>query len=174
MNYDLDILNERENSWIKKRNDTFKKFYDRLNKDKITIDLKNLNYTLLNEIYEVNKSITQSFRSTSGKEFERLIKNILDKENISYSYQVYISKTGNIIKDKKKAFRSVDFVIPKVNIGDNIKNKINEQYKYTLISCKTTLRERVLQDSFCKNLYIITLDDKIRKDLNFINKIKND
>jgi len=163
-NYDKLILDKRENDWINKRNNTFERFYKlKCSENKIVIDLDKLDFNLLNKIYEINKSITQSFRSSSGKNFELIIMDIFNKQDISYSYQVHIDKNNKILKNAKNSYHTVDFIIPEVKYGENINTKVNDKFKYTVISCKTTIRERILQDKSYKNLYVITLDNQKNK-----------
>lgn len=74
--------------------------------------------------------------------------------NISYSKQIFVNRTTNTVhlkKSKNTQSHKVDFIVPAIKDNDNLKN-------YTIISCKTTLRERYLQDCIYNNCYIITLD----------------
>jgi hypothetical protein len=156
----LEIREEQYEIW---RKETFLRFYKKLDIDinKFHKYLKKMNFKklydkgYLEKIYKINQSITQSLRSCTGKEFENMIRQILDENHISYSYQVYIDENGKVVGHKKDSAHIVDFVIPKCKIGKSLK-------KFTILSCKTTLRERFLQDFGikCYRKFIITLDEK--------------
>lgn len=105
----------------------------------------------LREIYQKCVSLHQSSISRKGKALENAIAHILERENIPFLAQACVDKDGNIIPGKVGHHRH-DFVVKGV-MGENIKDKI-------IISCKTSLRERFLQDAnvCCKKLFMITYD----------------
>src|SRR3989344_2946179 len=164
--YDTYILDKREEIYKKNRKNLFIKMYLKHYKKEcscmktnkicqceiLNIDFSDLSRCydsgMLDTIYNINQSITQSQRSIAGKIFEDLIEETLILEKISYSRQVLIGT------------HKVDFTIP--TYTDNFKGYI--------ISCKTTLRERMLQDSYLKNEHIkvITLTTEKRNDESII------
>jgi hypothetical protein len=107
----------------------------------------------------------QSQRNMGGAQFERLVEEVLVKNNISYLAQAIIDNCGIIIgtrdkrmaeptkKDKKttkkdknltqnkcSVYRRVDFIAGQIN-GEPV--QIGESVtKYTVISCKISSRER--------------------------------
>jgi hypothetical protein len=98
----------------------------------------------LETLYNICQSVTQSLRSSAGKDFEKCIEHVLTKKKILYSKQVFISNEGIILKKKnKKKGHVVDIMIPPPTYNTSIK-----EYDGDIISIKTTLRERILQDKF--------------------------
>lgn len=98
--------------------------------------------TTLETLYNVFQSVTQSMRSRTGKDFEHIISDILKQEEIPHTNQVFVCQdTMSFSYKKKPRSHAVDIVIPIPNEGDHAKN-------YTIVSCKTKLRERHLQDKF--------------------------
>lgn len=89
---------------------------------------------LLDSVYNVMQLITQSLRSLAGKTFENIIEKIFQMNGIHYKKQVKMPD-GYI----------VDFIVY------NSDNTIAE-----IISCKTTLRERKLQDKYLLSIAPIT------------------
>ena len=122
------------------------------------------------QFYNKSISIHQSINKSNGAFLENILNNFLDKNNISYKKQVSIDKNGVIIGfNKKKCYHNIDFVIGKNIEIDNI---IND---YTVISCKTSCRERWTQDNWTMSikpkLYILLtisndypLADRFRED----------
>lgn len=91
---------------------------------------------LLDGLYNIMQSVTQSLRCSAGKVFESIIEDIFKTYKVNYKSQVKID--GHI----------VDFVIY---------DKSNTIY--SIVSTKTTLRERYLQDKYIKyNVIYITMD----------------
>jgi hypothetical protein len=128
---------------------------------KIIRELKQIAPLLSNvellQLYNKSISIHQSKMQGNGDFLENdILLNILDKNNISYKKQVTINKSGIIIgfnEKKKKCYHIIDFVIGKnIIVGKSITD-------YQVISCKTTCRERWLQDAwsytFPPKLYIL-------------------
>lgn len=114
------------------------------------------NKGILDIIYNINKSITQSLRSQAGKSLESLVSDYLTSCSLPFSTQVYVK--DNVVSRKNKQCKGghrLDIVIPQPSIGDNITDFIH-------ISCKTTLRERFYQDRYiaCKTNILVTFDDK--------------
>lgn len=103
--------------------------------------------------YDLALSNTQSRRSRAGKEFEVILKLLLNSAGILAKPQCYIGETG-----KEKA---VDIVVPITSHNQT------EPTKTVLISAKTTLRERwqevieEAQRTKSSKMYLATLDNKI-------------
>ena len=144
LNNNFMLLNIEKNIIQKKNNtiDELKKIMPTVDNDKIL------------QFYNRSISIQQSINKSNGIFLENILNNFLDKNNISYKKQVSIDKNGLIIGfHKQKCYHIIDFVIGK-NI--EINKLIND---YTVISCKTTCRERWTQDdwtfSIKPKLYIL-------------------
>lgn len=170
-NIDKYILEQRESFFESEKKKKFIEKYSTFNFTKLNENLNNIeklyNDGILQELYDLNKSITQSFRCTTGKNFEKIIENVLIKYDINYMKQVFISDSGMILEKKNKnKGHYIDFIIPKVKYNTNIKN-----YTGKILSCKTSLRERYLQDSYLKNVYYITLDKFDKKNIITIDPI---
>lgn len=104
---------------------------------------------ILETLYNVFQSVTQSMRSKTGRDFERIISNILQQNEISHANQVYVCQDDmSFSYKKKKNSHAVDIVIPSPNEGDNARD-------YMIVSCKTKLRERHLQDKFLSVPYTL-------------------
>lgn len=110
------------------------------------------------KLYNKSISIHQSKIQGNGNFLENdIVAKFLDENEIPYKQQVTINKAGIIAGTNKrggqKCYHILDFVI-----GENIEDgkSITE---YTVISCKTTCRERWTQDdwtySFAPELYIL-------------------
>lgn len=154
MNLDLQVLEMKEDYYKRRRKLCFLKFYDSYEFDFHSNDISFLyDQAKLEKLYSINKSITQSLRSTTGKDFECIIEYFLKKYSISYRKQVQILPDGSICHQKNKRGHKVDFVIPSPKDKDSIEN-------YIMLSCKTSLRERYLQDSVYKHCFILTYDTK--------------
>jgi hypothetical protein len=150
------IKHRRQERWNEKEITTMMRYMSPiLERHNLDIDIN-----FMKEMYIASKSITASYRSTSGKNFEKDIEYILDINDISYSRQVYI-KNDIVIEKRKDANYTADIIIPKIKIGENIKD-------FNLISIKTTLRERHNLDNSLKfkKIYLITLDAKIPNTIN--------
>lgn len=147
----------RTEQWKKKEIATKMKYYQDIFM-KLNIELTIENMDLL---YNASKSISSSFRSTTGKDFEHAIEQILDLSGVAYSKQVYI-KDDIVVSRRKNATYTADIIFPDINIGENIKN-------FNLISIKTSLRERHLQDNGLnfKKKYLITLETRIPKNVSY-------
>lgn len=114
------------------------------------------NMIFFETMYNTNQSITQSLRCKSGNNFEKCFEKILKMFNIPYSKQVCIDNDGNI--DCGHGHK-VDFMIPPP------RSSLLSEYDGDIISLKTTMRERVLQDKYLGNFVLITLDGvKIKDD----------
>jgi len=138
MNYDQFVLDQRDMNYKLHRRDVFLRM---LYKKNISCNIAPINYEtsydlgILDDLYEVFKSITQSLRSSGGKQFENIIRNCFDYAGVEYNYQCKIKN------------HIVDFEIPYCNM---------------VISTKTSLRERGLQDMYLNNQYkvlLVTLDN---------------
>lgn len=166
MNYDKYIIEERNRNWdilkVEKILEKYKDLNIKINgktineiKDSWNKDVNNPDIVEVLNIYNSSLSVTQSFRSSGGKQFENIISDVFDKLNIDYGRELHIDDDG-IINSKRG--HKVDFIIPCPKYGDNINQTVNNVHKFTVLSCKTTLRERSLQDTKYKNCYLITLD----------------
>jgi len=115
----------------------------------------------LNEI----RSIAQRSKQQNGKVFEDNIKLILDDHGIEYKSQVDIDNEGYIVGFEKnnkvtKCHHRVDFVVGEaldMSIGKSIRD-------YSVLSCKTTCRERWKQDTWTlshipKRYYLLVASD---------------
>ena len=119
-NLDLFVLNLREVKWNENKYKTIEKMYKKylennsinLNIDK-NIIINNDNKNTFDLLYNINKSITQSYRNTTGKIFEKCIEEVFIKCNIKYSKQVCIDENGLVV-DFKKKFHLLDFIIPEI------------------------------------------------------------
>ena len=108
------------------------------------------------EFYKRSISLHQSGNQKNGSFLEKIVREFLDKYNIPYKEQVTINEQGinvGYYQKKKDCYHIVDFVIGEnISIGDSIT-------QYTVISCKTTCRERWTQDNwsfeFQPKLYIL-------------------
>ena len=100
------------------------------------------NNTIL-QLYNTSISIHQNKMQKNGNFLEKILIDFLEKNNISYKTQVSINESGIIIGiNEKVCYHIIDFVI-----GSNI--EINKSITdYTVISCKTTCRERWTQDDW--------------------------
>ena len=154
VNIDRDLLIEREKLWVGKKNEVLLRYWKKKygsNQIKIDATIEScLENGLLNEIYDINKSVTQSLRATTGRDFENCIEMMFMKYKIPYSRQVCIGHNGIVCKTKNKG-HTADFVIPCIEIGEAIS-------KHYIISAKTTVRERFRQDISYDNLVVISLD----------------
>lgn len=103
----------------------------------------------LETLYHVFQSTTQSLRCRTGMDFETIVRELLDARRIPYARQVYISEGNQTVSFRhKKGAHPVDFIIPIPNEGDHASG-------YEIISCKTRLRERHLQDRFLRVPYTL-------------------
>lgn len=127
---------------------------------KIIEELKNIAPSLhddkLLQLYNLSISIHQRKVQENGGFLENdILVEFLNKNSIPYKKQVSINKLGIIIgfNNKNKCYHIVDFVI-----GENIEIE-KSITDYTVISCKTTCRERWTQDdwsfTFKPKLYIL-------------------
>lgn len=155
-NLDELIITKRENLFMKK--ETYLKMWSKhIAKEcqckkknkicckipiKINLQQKNLGELydsgILETLYNINQSITQSLRTQTGFALESIIEELLIEYNINYVSQY---KIGN---------HKVDFLI--YTFPDE---------KDIILSCKTTLRERHLQDKYLSekyDLYTITME----------------
>lgn len=121
------------------------------------------NMTTIQTFYNSCQSITQSYRCVSGKSWEEIVSSLLTKNNIPHSKQWYVNmKTHTFSKKRKRGSHSVDIVVPIPHEGDSISD-------FELISCKTKLRERFLQDKFLRCRYtLVSLESLDEDDVNSI------
>jgi len=109
---------------------------------------------ILETLYNVMQSVTQSMRSKTGKEFEKILSRVLTKNGIPHATQVYVCQENMTFTYKKNlGCHPIDIVIPVPAEGAYLKN-------HEIVSCKTKLRERYLQDKFLSIPYtLISLED---------------
>ena len=105
-----------------------------------------LSDNLLIELYNKSISLHQYNIQKNGAFLEKdIIISELTSHNIQFKYQVTISKNGIIVgfnQKKNKCYHIIDFVIGNdIEIGKSIT-------EYIVLSCKTTCRERWVQDNW--------------------------
>ncbi|MEK3972384.1 type II restriction endonuclease [Bacillus sp. FSL M7-0558] len=111
-------------------------------------------------LFELSKSNTNSRRARAGKEFEAIIEAILLRSGIFFDDQGVI---GAKLFETERLGKLVDCVVPGV-IEYNL-----EKRKCSLISMKTTLRERwqevpeEMKRTGAQEMFLLTLDDNISK-----------
>lgn len=106
----------------------------------------NVDEKILFSIYEQSISIHQSLMQTNGACLETEITNFLNESLITHRSQVTIDKDGYIVgfktRKNQRCHHIVDFVVGEdIGIGKTIDN-------FTVLSCKTTCRERWTQDNW--------------------------
>jgi hypothetical protein len=156
---DKKLISMRESKFQDEKMATFKRMYEKhplyskLIGKKLSEILSKDRYS--QALYDINKSITQSYRCRAGKCFEECVEYFLQINNISYGKQVFIGDDGVFYKTRPKTIRGhrVDFVVPSPIYGTRVQN-----HQGTIVSCKTSLRERVLQDLYLGKILVITLD----------------
>ena len=126
--------------------------------DDIVANLKrkysNIDEAILLDIYNTSVSTHQSNKSKNGSFLENYIGNMLSENGISFKTQVTIDNTGMIIGYgiRDKCYHIVDIVVGNCEVGKSIT-------EYSVISCKTTCRERWTQDdwslTYSPKLYIL-------------------
>ena len=132
---------------------------------KIITELKNIAPSIENDqllkIYDKSVSIRQGNMQGNGAFLENDIENFLSKNHIPFKKQVTINNKGIIIGfnyKKERCFHVIDFVIGlDICEGASIT-------KFSVLSCKTTCRERWTQDEWTfrfppKKYILITLSD---------------
>ena len=97
---------------------------------------------VLDTIYNMCQSTTQSLRSKTGRTFEDIIERLFIKYNISFDKQIHITPDGYLINTKQNGCHSIDFIVPKPKSYP----LLIKDFEGEFISCKTTVRERYLQD----------------------------
>lgn len=95
----------------------------------------------LSQIYKKSISLSQSKKAISGRKFENRVETILRDAKITFQRQVSIDENGTIQKRKKSTKNIPDIVVGHVVEGTNI-------YRYIVISCKKSCRERWKQDGW--------------------------
>jgi DNA (cytosine-5)-methyltransferase 1 len=159
MNFDLMIVTESSKQYAQTRKNTFAQMFLKhlkqsckcISKSKVcgkigSLDLNrcfDMNYInkqyecgLIDTLYNIMQSVTQSLRCNTGKRFETIIEHILTINGVNFKSQVKLQE------------HFVDFVIYK---NDSI---------FCILSCKTTLRERILQDKYLKHKVIYLTMEK--------------
>jgi len=192
MNYDKFIINYREMIYTNYRRNIFIKMFLKHKNNKCNcaqlhkycilkeiINFNNFNDSeylgklydshILDSLYNIMQSITQSLRTNTGKTFENIIELTFNlnnmKNKIHYGKQICIY--NNTLYDHKiKNGNYVDFIIP---YPSNFPIHVDE-FNGIIISCKTTLRERYLQDKYLndKVIYITLQNTNIPKNTIYI------
>lgn len=172
LNYDQYIIDERARIYSNIRKSLFVDMVDKhlnarckcsikkkrcsISNSRNVVELNRLyDKEYVNELYEdgtldfffnIMQSITQSLRNQAGKHFETIIEGIFKRHNIDYSSQVPTQFDEHIL----------DFTIPSMKPNESIDN-----FDGIIVSCKTSLRERYLQDAYLnKTIVIVTMDKK--------------
>jgi hypothetical protein len=110
------------------------------------------------DVHKKHVSISQSRKSKNGASLENIVGGILREDSIPYQSQVSIDKDGIITPRGSQTHTIIDIVIGCPVVGDSIRN-------YTVLSLKTTSRERVKQDDWAKIIppklfiYVTTSND---------------
>lgn len=117
----------------------------------------------LNNIYDINLSITQSRRSRTGKEFEAIVELVLLWAGIPVDCQANIG-LGEF--KKKGLFKQCDMVFPSL-----YEYTVISKDKGAFISLKTSLRERHAEVAdektvtMAQKIYLVTMDGKLSEDV---------
>lgn len=120
-------------------NDAARKLSGTLLKECLVKEFGFVNQELL-VMYMKAVSVHQTSMLKHGKRFEQFCENILKEKGIPFSSQVPVDRSGNITMGNRSRLNHVfDIVVGNVVNGDNIRN-------YSVVSCKTTCRERWTQD----------------------------
>lgn len=106
----------------------------------------------IEQLYKTCNSIAQGRRSSNGRRFEELVASCLRAQNIPFVSQVSIDDKTGCIVPRSRGKHVYDFVID-AQVGDLARDK-------DMVSCKTSLRERYLQDqkSPFRTSYMLTLE----------------
>ena len=138
-----------------------------------TIDLERLgNETYISELYDqgildtmynIIQSITQTCKNGAGKQFETCIEQVFQTTETSYDKQVFISDERVIYARRTSPTQVghiVDFILPKPMSYPIHLDTYSKVYNGCVVSAKTNLRERWRQDQYLadSNLVYITLD----------------
>lgn len=138
------------------RRNTFLRYYKLRAQDKsLSSIFKNIDRMydsgILDAIYDVNKSITQSLRAQTGKVLETIVQEALTARRVSFAAQVAVSgdPPHTLVGKKHDRKRVLDFVLPAPT---------KDLRKSIVISCKTSLRERFTQDAHvaCAKRVLVT------------------
>lgn len=165
MNFDKEVLELREKMYH--RNDCIKKMcikhfrkkcnciknnkncncvgiidFDKFDYEKYIDDI--IDKGQFDAMFNICLSVTNSLKCSAGKNFEKCIEKIFIDNGIKYEDQIFIDNKGFFRKNKRnRKGHTIDFVIPKPKYNTNIKT-----FKGDIITVKTTLRERYMQDKF--------------------------
>ena len=100
-----------------------------------------MNDTMILEFYKIAVSVRQQSVVSNGKYLEEMIESLLNLKGISYGSQISIDKDGILMENRSKCHHILDIVIGNsIEYGTHISN-------YKVLSCKTSCRERWLQDN---------------------------
>lgn len=108
----------------------------------------NLNDDILISVFDKCVSMRQQSIQNQGCNLEGIVREILKNHDIQFREQVKIDKNGTIIdyeSKSNKCFHIIDFVIGNVQ-------KCAKICDYTVLSCKTTCRERWTQDNWSRKI----------------------
>ena len=122
-----------------------KKHCENISAMKTVLPNVDISDTDMDKLFRKAISIHQTNKNQNGQFLESLVREILMSENIPFQEQVIINQSGNIVdssEKRKPCYHIIDFVL-----GKEIKPGRNIQ-EYTVLSCKTTCRERWTQDNW--------------------------
>lgn len=103
------------------------------------------------DLYDLCNGLAQSVRCCNGRILETAIKTELERHAIPFLEQCSITEAGIVSKSRRG--HTYDFIIGS-DVGEPVTNAV-------ILSCKSSVRERYLQDCNnlpCKEMYLITLD----------------
>jgi hypothetical protein len=97
--------------------------------------------TMVLELYNMVVSVRQQSVCYNGKCLEDMITGLLDVKGIGYRSQVSINHDGIVMESRSNCHHILDIVIgDSIDPGSHISD-------YKVLSCKTSCRERWLQDN---------------------------
>ena len=127
------------------------RFYDNLKTEKILNGMKHrmklngsfppMDDSMVLDLYNIAVSVRQQSVCYNGKCLESMIEGLLDVKGIGYCSQVSIDHHGIIMESRSNCHHILDIVVgDSIEYGSHISN-------YKVLSCKTSCRERWLQDN---------------------------
>ena len=127
------------------------KLHDSLKTEKILNGMKHkmelngsfppMDDSMVLDLHKIAVSVRQQSVSYNGRCLEEMIEGLLDLRGIGYSSQVSIDHDGIIMEGRSKCNHILDIVVgDSIECGSHVSN-------YKVLSCKTSCRERWLQDN---------------------------
>lgn len=107
----------------------------------------------LDFFYNICVSVTNSLRCQAGQHLEQILEMVLRDHDILFAKQVHIAPDGVFLSRHTRNSHKVDFVIPPPFLGTNVRD-----FRGRIVSVKTTLRERYLQDHFLGKFTLISFE----------------